>query len=213
MVKWRNFKEEWHVRTRFYKNASFAASDQALLQSYASCSPYEISKRYLMAKEAKEVHVYGETPLSLFEEIAKTAEISPQDHVIDLGCGRGRGVFFLSQQFGCFAQGIDCIPEFIQIATEIKHRFNVANASFVCNDFFNADLSKATCIYLYGTCLEDPLIEKLILSFRRLPQKPKILTVSYPLSNYPGGEDFHVLKQLNASFPWGETQIYLQRVL
>ena len=83
--------------------------------------------------------------------------------------------------------------------------------TFRCEQMHLSDFSQATAIYLYGTCLSDEDILQLVQKLEVLPPSVKIITVSYPLSDY--SSNFRTTKQFSASFPWGEGEIYLQQTL
>jgi SAM-dependent methyltransferase len=134
--------------------------------------------------------------------------IGSMDHLLELGCGRGRGVFFLSHLAGCSAVGIDFVPFFISTATAIaKHATPILPVTFRCENMETTDFSGATVIYLYGTCLAEEEIDALVHRFEALPQATKIITVSYPLTDY--SPRFRTLKQFTADFPWGKGEVFL----
>ncbi len=80
------------VRKQFYQDPHYKALDQALLKGP---NPYRV----------KEAFPYGETPLCSLKKIADRCGLKASDKVVDLGCGRGRGVFFLAQHYGCEVVG------------------------------------------------------------------------------------------------------------
>jgi len=82
--------------------------------------------------------------------------------------------------------------------------------SFSCENMHQADLSSATVVYLYGTCLKEEEIIQLAHSFKKLPEGAKIITVSYPLSDYVSG--YVLIEKLTENFPWGKGDIFLQKV-
>lgn len=188
-VAFYNLKEEWRVRKRFYSSLSFKKLDQAIL---ASPNPYKVSKAF----------PYGETPLTTFQQIADRWSISSADYFVELGCGRGRGVFFMSHYTGCKAKGVDWVSAFISNAQMAQRMYPQLPVTFVCADITQVDLSSATVIYLYGTCLDDATIARLGETFKHLPPSVKIITVSYP---FPG---LIVQDQMEASFPWGKADVY-----
>jgi hypothetical protein len=52
-------------------------------------------------------------------------------------------------------------------------------------------------------------IEKIAQNMKKLPSATKIITVSYPLTDYfPYG--FKVQDQFEAEFNWGRTDVYVQ---
>lgn len=175
-VKW----YEWHDRKSAYKLVpSFANIDQQLRR----VNPYRLSRAY----------PYGETPLMTLRAIADRCRLTSQDYGIDLGCGRGRSTHFLAQYTGCQMHGIDWCPELLPPSHQ--------RVTFACEDICSADLTKATFIYLYGTCLEDQQIE--LLTQKLLSSKAKIVTISYAI------EGLRCTDQFTVSFPWGKTEAYV----
>lgn len=209
-VKWTDFKEYLYVVGQYYADPAFLKIDAYLVFSYLFNNPFGISKRFLISKGETEVHTYGETPLSTLEQIAQECRLSYRDRVFELGCGRGRTCFWLNHFIGCSVVGVDYVPEFIHRAYAVKMRFKLPDVQFRLEDFRQTDLTGATVIYLYGTCLEPSTIEALIQQFSTLPTGTKIITVSYPLTDYMGGSAFEVLKRFPARFTWGAADVYLQ---
>lgn len=195
---------EWLKVVCLYYWGPFFWIDMALLSKYFFRSPFLISKRFLQARGESNLYAYGETPLTTMALIARNCQITEGDFVIELGCGRGRACFWLNSFIGCKVKGIDYIPDFIRKAKEV----GPSGATFECADFMQADLSEASVIYLYGTCLEDETIKALCKKFHK---GTKIITVSYPLTDY--SPEFEVIRSFPARFNWGETEIYLQKRL
>ena len=206
---WKEVLGELFVRRHYYRDRRFACIDRALLKSYLFKSPYRISKEYLLKRKAKDVYVYGETPLPTLERIAKEAQLSSNDRVLDLGCGRGRGVFFFAHFYGAVVYGIEKIPFFIYLSKRIAHRFDINRVSFFCADMLKMPLPEVTMIYFYGTCLEDQEIREMIRRFKML-QTVRIVSVSYPLNDYDATQSFEIQKTFSVDFPWGTTTAYLQ---
>lgn len=179
----------------------------ALELLYLWHNPYRVSKKHLLKQGAEDVHQYGETPLKTLYQIGTFAGVTEKDHLFELGCGRGLAAFFLAKQFGCRVTGIDEIPLFVKKARQIDWLFSLGCA-FRCEDFLESDLSAATVLYLYGTCLPDEAIRKLCNRF--LPHQ-RIISVSYPLSDY--NSNFEVLKKTEVTYPWGETEAYICQLL
>lgn len=198
-------REQKEVKRLYYGNKQFKSCDNALSRLYRLSNPYRICRKFLQTLGEKEVDLYGETPLTGLEKIAREASLGPQDHLFELGCGRGRGAFFLAHHIGCHVTGIEWVPEFINKAKKIK---SPSHLSFRCEDMFACDFKGATAIYLYGTCLEDHSIHKLISSFKNLPTGTKFITVSYPLSDY--SSQFRLIKTFSINYPWGEADVFLQ---
>lgn len=215
VVTMRNFIEFIKVAFRYYGNLSFLKADIALRLMYFFHNPFSISKRFLMNKGEENIYAYGETPLTTLEKIAREAGIESKDCVYELGAGRGKGCFWLNTIIGCSVVGIEYIPEFVERANRIKNRLRLSRIEFCLDDILKADLTGATVCYLYGTCLEDTAIKRLIRKFSMLPEGTKIITVSYPLSDYLDNTDhssFELVKHFTAPYTWGEADIYVQIV-
>jgi SAM-dependent methyltransferase len=198
------------VVVKYYPNFKFFKIDTSLLLSYLFTNPFYLSKRFLFQKGEKDVYTYGETPLTTLELISHICELSNQDVVFELGCGRGRTCFWLNQFIGCSVVGIDYVPAFIERAQKIKNHFHLQKVSFRLEDLFQTDLTDATTIYIYGTCFSATDIDRLIDHFMHLPKGTKIITVSYALTEYRFDAPFQVLKQFEAPFTWGKANVYLQ---
>jgi len=82
--------------------------------------------------------------------------------------------------------------------------------TFLSEDFFEADLHEATVIYLYGTSMQDSEIKKLTAKFSDLRKGTKIITVSFPLSDYLDEKHFELMKCFPVEYPWGPADVYMQ---
>ncbi|NNM43721.1 MAG: methyltransferase domain-containing protein [Chlamydiae bacterium] len=207
-----NFLEERYVQKNFYKNLLFQKIDRELSEGYKEKSPYQISKEFLLQKGESDIHVYGETYLSTIYKVAKRIGISANDYIVEMGCGRGRASLFLASYFGCKVHGVDWIKAFTQNASQVAICNSLSSATFSCNDMLEEDLSFATVIYLYGTCLDDSTILTLISKFSTLPKGTKIITVSYSLLEYSEKPIFLLKDHFTARYPWGRTEIFIQEL-
>lgn len=205
-----NLGEFVKVMFRYYSNLKFMKIDLALRGMYLFHNPFTISKRFLIKQGEEDVYAYGETPLTTLEKIAEECQIKATDVVYELGAGRGYVCFWLNCFIGCRVVGIECIPEFVERAQRVQKRLGVPDVEFRLGDFCRSDLSGATVIYLYGTCLQEDAIKSLIQNLSKLPAGTKIITVSYPLSDYTEEPLFEVMKRFSCQFTWGEGDVYLQ---
>lgn len=204
-----DLKLQRDVKKRYYTDAEFSRLDRMLIKTYVFKNPYQISKRYLKRKQEKDIHTYGETPLSTYETIAKEAELQPSDTFLELGCGRGRGLFFLQHFFKCNVIGVERIPLFVRLANHVLHKHKLSGVSFICGDMVSMNLPQARVIYLYGTSLKEEEIKSLVTKLKKLPKGTRVISISYPLSDYDE-EAFQNKKNFSVSYPWGETEAYLQ---
>lgn len=193
----------------FYPNKSFRQQDLSLLKKYIFTNPFTVSKKYLLSLGAKDLYQYGETPLTTFAKIVKECGITSTDRVYELGCGRARTCFWLAAFVKCRVLGIEQIPIFVEKANEVKNAYSVANVEFYLGSYYHVSFKNATVIYLYGTCLQTDEIERLLKKFAKMPLGAKVITVSYPLTDYVGGELFDLVHSFEASYPWGTATLYV----
>lgn len=203
------YQEEKKVITLFYKDKSFKKLDKDLLRRYRKKSPYKISKEFMQSQEkASSLHVYGETPLTVFHQIFQKGQLKNSDCFVDLGCGRGRGVLFASSYWNCFQTiGVDQILSFCHEAQ------NVADVHAISAQFFNEklsrfNLSKGSFFYFYALCMEEDDLIFMISRLETVKLGSKVVTVSFPLTDYSKG--FKLLDSWKARFPWGIGEVFLQ---
>ncbi len=209
-VKTKNLRDYLHVIYRYYRDVSFLKTDLLLLSTYITKSPFAISRQYLQEQGETEVYTYGETPLGTLDKILQQTGISKTDHYLEAGCGRGRGCFWVNHAYGIPATGIDVVPTFIQKANWVKGVSNRHEVTFLEQDMLEADYSKATVIYLYGICFDTPFIQSFVDRMEEMPSGTKIITVSYPLSDYTKKPLFEVMRVFPAKFTWGKADVYVQ---
>lgn len=157
-----------------------------------------------------QVHVYGETPLTELYTLLIQMNLQKEDCFIDLGCGRGGNVFLVSTLFACKSIGIDVVPLFCKEAKKIAALLPQP-PQFVCEDMSTSDLSEGTVLYFYALCLEDDLFLSMIKKLESLKGGTKIITVSFPLSDY--SKAFSVLFSKKARYPWGKTDLFVNVII
>lgn len=209
VVKIHNLFDFLYTLLFFYRKPLFAAADLWLLLHYVIKSPFRISRIFLQKQGAEDIYRYGETPLKTFAYIAKTARITPQDTLFEVGCGRGRTCFWLRCFLGTTAVGIEMIPDFVKIASKVQRNLHIDRLDFRNEDFSQTDFSHATVVYFYGTGFEAGMVKKLIERLQTCPQGTRVITVSYPLSDYGGASSFQLMKVFPARFTWGEADVYI----
>ena len=93
---------------------------------------------------------YVPTPRDVVTEMLKTAGVTKDDVVYDLGCGDGRFVITAAQRYGARGVGIDIDPERIRECNANARKAGVTDrVMFVLGDLFKTDLSEATVITIY----------------------------------------------------------------
>ena len=68
-------------------------------------------------------------------ELAELAGLTPQDRVLDVGCGLGGSARFLADRYGCHVTGLDLTTEYIEVAAELSRQTEMnALTTFVCGN-------------------------------------------------------------------------------
>ena len=102
-----------------------------------------------VGQEGKDV-VWVPTTNELLAIMLKTAKVTPNDLVYDLGSGDGRIAIAAAKDFGASAVGIEFNPEMAKLAQRNVDRSGVANRVKIINgDIFVEDFSKATVVTMY----------------------------------------------------------------
>ncbi|MBS3903933.1 MAG: class I SAM-dependent methyltransferase [Simkania sp.] len=202
-------KEEQLVKERYHKNSRFYSMDRALKRAYRFKNPYTISRKFWAE------HIYGETPLTSLELIGEKLKLSPSEHFVDLGAGRGRGVFFMHERFGCTATGVERVPIFIANAKQIQNLEALNGVQFIEADLLDAVLDpkdpmwQGSVFYVAWTCFSEELIERLTERFEALPEGVRVITISGPLlSPY-----YTCIECFTVPFPWGNGSVFIQQKL
>lgn len=201
---------EWlRVAVCYYpKEIKFIWLDCLLALQYLWRNPHQLSRAFLKQRGESNIYGFGETPLTTLDSIAKECRLQSKDVVFELGCGSGRTCFWLNTFVKCPVVGVDYLPQFIKKAQRVKKLAHLTQVDFIEQDFLHVDLRKATVIYLYGTCLEEHVIKKLAERFAEMRPRTRIITVSYPLTDY--SSQFKLTKTFSARYPWGRAEVFLQ---
>jgi len=94
--------------------------------------------------------VFVTTPHKVVREMLKLAGVTKNDLVYDLGSGDGRIVIAAARDFGARGVGIDIDPKLVAESTENARKAMVSErVTFIEQDVFKADISRATVIALY----------------------------------------------------------------
>lgn len=198
--------EWWRVFLIFYcRSPSFAVTDLLLSIQYAWSSPYRWVRRF-----SSEV-VYGETPLSTWDDLVKKIGLVSTDCVYDLGGGTGRIACWLAHFVGCRVVSIEQVPELVERARRVYRWRNLASIRFCLNDLFEVSFSPATWIYFYGTAADDAFIVRLCHKIAKEAPLAAIITISYPLSEWDSRFTHELIGEM--TFPWGLTPAYINRLI
>src|SRR5258706_961403 len=99
-------------------------------------------------QEGKDV-VWIPTPQVVVDKMLDMAKVGPRDFVMDLGSGDGRTVITAAKRGGR-AMGVEFNPDMVEFSKKNAEKAGVADkASFVKQDLFETDFSKATVITMF----------------------------------------------------------------
>ena len=102
-----------------------------------------------VGQEGKDV-VWVPTSNELLALMLKTAKVTPNDLVYDLGSGDGRIAIAAAKDFGARSVGIEYNPEMAKLAQRNADRSGVSDRVKIINgDIFKEDFSKATVVTMY----------------------------------------------------------------
>ena len=94
--------------------------------------------------------VYVPTPQVVVDEMLRMAKVSAADFIIDLGSGDGRIIITAAKKYGARGFGVDLDTYLLKIANASAKKEGVSDrASFVEQNLFETDLSRATVITSY----------------------------------------------------------------
>lgn len=153
-----------------------------------------------------EHYTYGETPLTTMEKIVKAFNIPKGSKWLEMGSGRGRLPFFLSQVMGMRVTGVENVPPLYEISIKAYRMFKPHDVEFLLEDFFLTSFAGYDVIYLFGTTLSEEKVEFLTKRFMETKKGTKVITVSFPLDV----KGFEVMSVIPCRFDFGETDVYLQ---
>lgn len=170
---------------------------------------YSIAKNRFekgLSERPDEELTYGETPYITIHKIMKKISIPQDSFFLDLGCGKGKLVFYIHRRFRIRAAGMDVIPTYISAATRMAKREKMENVKFIQKDFLTSKIPNASIIYVTCTCLSNDTRKKLFDKFESVSPGTVIVTASYPINR----SDFKLEKSFKAYFSWGKTMVYIQ---
>ena len=90
------------------------------------------------------------TPYVVIEEMLRLAKVTPQDYVMDLGSGDGRVLITATKRYGATGMGVDLDGDLVAQSLASAAEAGVAErVTFLQQDLFKTDLSRATVITMY----------------------------------------------------------------
>ena len=140
--------------------------------------------------------VWVPTPHQLVDVMISMAQLTSNDHLVDLGSGDGRIVIAAAKK-GIKAEGVEFNPDLVEYSKRYAAREGVADkANFVEADFFEYDLSKATVITMF---LLTDLNRRLKPRLLELKPGTRIITNTFSIDDWDYDEK-EVLNDENVSW-------------
>ncbi len=203
------FFDQLQVFKFYFRYPKLFLCDCLFFLFYLFQNPYRISRKFYQFQN-KPVEPYGETSFSALRTIIDHSGITDKDTVIELGSGRSKSAFWTHLLTGCKVYGYEWIGSFVKKALRIQKLLQVPSVEIFQKNFFEADIHTASVLYLYGTCMDETQIDRFLEKIRFISQNVKIITISFPLSDYVdrGIETIHAF---DVSFPWGQTKAFVQK--
>lgn len=141
---------------------------------------------------------WAPTPDEMVTLMLKTAGVTPDDLVYDLGAGEGTIPIAAARQFGARAVGIEYTPELAELARRKAKRAGVDDrVRIITGDIFVEDFSRATVVTLYLQPVLNRKVRPLLLKM-----KPGTRVVSHSFDMGDWKPDAHITTDKAEGFFW-----------
>lgn len=81
------------------------------------------SNRGKRAEQSARYFQYEATPYPILYELFSKYKLKPTDHFVDIGCGKGRLLFYVHYKFSCTVTGIEMNEHLYQISQQNKQNY------------------------------------------------------------------------------------------
>ncbi len=134
--------------------------------------------------------VWVPTPERVIRRMLQMADTTSRDIVLDLGAGDGRIPIYAAKHFGARAIGVELEENLVRLARATAAAEGVAHlASFVQQDLFEADLSRATVVALY---ISPGVMTRLKPRLAQLAPGTRIVSHQFALDDWEPDETIRV---------------------
>lgn len=193
---------------RYYWLWPVAKADIYWMLEYGLRSPFAISRRATRKNRLPEdLAVYGETPWTTLERICEAAQLRSEQRFVDLGCGTGRTLLFVSIWYGCNSLGYELVERFVEKFAWLQHKLNLKEqAQIKAENWLDAEL-EGDVFLLVGSCYSDRHLQEATHKLQHLPPGKIVVSVSYPIAGLTLQEEFE------AAFSWGKGTVYVQQTV
>ncbi len=150
--------------------------------------------------------VYVPTPQVVVDEMLRMAKVSAADFIIDLGSGDGRIIITAAKQYGARGFGVDLDTYLLKIANANAKKEGVSDrASFVEQNLFETDLSRATVITSY---LLPEMNQKLRPKLLALKPGTRVVAHDYAMGDWEADEQKTLLVPEKVVGDPGKSYVY-----
>ena len=150
--------------------------------------------------------VYVPTPQVVVDEMLRMAKVSAADFIIDLGSGDGRIIITAAKQYGARGFGVDLDTYLLKIANANAKKEGVSDrASFVEQNLFETDLSRATVITSY---LLPEMNQKLRPKLLALKPGTRVVAHDYAMGDWEPDEEKTLLVPEKVVGDPGKSYVY-----
>ena len=195
---------------------SFRRAELYAGYDYFFLNPFVHCPAFLAQHDPDRVQTpYGETPFRTLHYLGQHLGLTPADRWYDLGCGRGRGLFFLHALFQCSVQGVEINPRFVAGIERIIQRYMLTNIGVTLCNMLDLRYDDATVLYLYGSALSDQALRNLMPALASLQAGARIISVTHALEDYLDTLSTHPQPVLSRQhhwcvrYPWGLADVYV----
>ncbi|HBI21561.1 MAG TPA: hypothetical protein DDY37_03080 [Legionella sp.] len=184
-------------------------------QLFALVDGFSLSRDARRTQDAME-YVYGE--IDFFSFIALLSQAKLDNHTIfyDLGSGTGKAVLACAMVFDVKeSHGIERFPGLHHAAISLRNALALRpdytaaakKIHFLNDDFFNANVSQATLIFINATGFFGQRWTDLSMKIEQSTQCTVVITTSKALRS----KAFSIIKITTVQMSWGTVKAYIQQ--
>ena len=127
----------------------------------------ETSKRDA-TKEDDHHRAYEATPYDVLDLLAEEGVINRDDVLVDMGCGKGRAGFYLSNRIGCRVKGIEYSEELYQLALQNQQNLKKkADTQFLCMNAENYEVQKEDNVFFFFNPFSIEILRSVIANIEK----------------------------------------------
>ena len=164
---------------KFYRNffvRQYIRVTRKLVERYDSAMDKKICGVSLVKyvpslyRESKGATGSQSTSYWYLDQILKNAEFTPEDHLFDVGCGKGRVLAYLiGKKYPCKISGVELNKDVAAFGQSWISRYE--NAEMIQGSAFDLDFNNYTVLFM-GRPFEQPMFEEFIIKLEKELKHP-----------------------------------------